>query len=81
MVVRVSQPWNANLHYDKVLLALTAPTGGQRVLDVGCGDGFLSAALVERGRGARGWTPTRRSSLARESAGVRRPWTGFTPTS
>ncbi len=49
MVVRVSQPWNANLHYDKVLLALTAPTGGQRVLDVGCGDGFLSAALVERG--------------------------------
>lgn len=41
------QPWNVNIHYDRLLAELAPP--GSRVLDIGCGDGFLSARLVDRG--------------------------------
>lgn len=40
-------PWNINIHYDRLLRALTP--SASRVLDVGCGDGFLSARLAESG--------------------------------
>lgn len=40
-------PWNINIHYD-ALVDAQVPTGAQRVLDVGCGDGFLAARLAER---------------------------------
>ncbi len=39
--------WNANIHYDTLLAMLASPD--DRVLDVGCGDGFLSAKLAEAG--------------------------------
>lgn len=41
------RPWNLNIHYDQRLAALASP--GDRVLDVGCGDGFLAARLADRG--------------------------------
>ncbi len=41
------QPWNINIHYDALLAATVAP-GTQTAFDVGCGDGFLSARLVDR---------------------------------
>ena len=44
---RSKGPWNINIHYDR-LLADLAPAGS-RVLDVGCGDGFLSARLADIG--------------------------------
>lgn len=40
-------PWNLNIHHDEVLARLAPP--GSRVLDVGCGDGFLAARLTENG--------------------------------
>ncbi|HEV8392960.1 MAG TPA: class I SAM-dependent methyltransferase [Vicinamibacterales bacterium] len=40
--------WNANTHYHAVVLA-ALPSGASRVLDVGCGDGMLSADLVDAG--------------------------------
>ena len=46
-VDRTREPWNLNIHYDRLLVRLTRP--GQRVLDVGCGDGFLSARLADAG--------------------------------
>lgn len=39
-----STPWNLNIHHDRVLVRPR-----DRVLDVGCGDGFLSAALADLG--------------------------------
>ncbi|OBI81248.1 bifunctional 2-polyprenyl-6-hydroxyphenol methylase/3-demethylubiquinol 3-O-methyltransferase UbiG [Mycobacterium sp. 1245805.9] len=41
------QPWNINIHYD-ALLESKVPRGARRVLDVGCGDGFLAARLARR---------------------------------
>ncbi|AKU18454.1 class I SAM-dependent methyltransferase [Luteipulveratus mongoliensis] len=45
--MRPSDPWNVNIHYDRRLADLV-PAGAQTVLDVGCGDGFLAAAVTER---------------------------------
>lgn len=42
-------PWNANIHYDRQLVRLAESVRPGRVLDVGCGDGFLSASLAGRG--------------------------------
>lgn len=42
-----NKPWNANIHYDALLASLAS--AGDRVLDVGCGDGFLSSRLAELG--------------------------------
>ena len=39
--------WNINIHYD-ALLDYKVPAGARRVLDVGCGDGFLAARLARR---------------------------------
>ncbi|HWT47058.1 MAG TPA: class I SAM-dependent methyltransferase [Mycobacterium sp.] len=41
------QPWNINIHYD-ALLESRVPFGARRVLDFGCGDGFLAARLARR---------------------------------
>jgi ubiquinone/menaquinone biosynthesis C-methylase UbiE len=41
------QPWNVNIHYDALLESQVPPTA-RRVLDVGCGDGFLAARLTRR---------------------------------
>ncbi|HEX6216816.1 MAG TPA: class I SAM-dependent methyltransferase [Vicinamibacterales bacterium] len=38
--------WNANTHYHGLILG-SVPPGASRVLDVGCGDGMLCAALVD----------------------------------
>jgi len=43
----LKQPWNINIHYD-ALLDSHVPPGARRVLDVGCGDGFLAARLAPR---------------------------------
>ena len=40
--------WNANAHYHRLVLASLTP-GVSRVLEVGCGDGMLSAELVDAG--------------------------------
>lgn len=40
--------WNGNTHYHRRVLA-ALPPGTSRVLDVGCGDGMLSADLVRAG--------------------------------
>ena len=42
-----ARPWNLNIHYDQLLAHLAS--SGDRVLDVGCGDGFLSAQLISQG--------------------------------
>jgi SAM-dependent methyltransferase len=44
----VPQPWNVNIHYDATLARL-AHHGARSALDVGCGDGFLSARLARSG--------------------------------
>jgi 16S rRNA A1518/A1519 N6-dimethyltransferase RsmA/KsgA/DIM1 with predicted DNA glycosylase/AP lyase activity len=46
-VRRAGQPWNINIHYD-ALLESEVPLAARRVLDVGCGDGFLAARLTRR---------------------------------
>jgi len=40
--------WNANTHYHSILLK-AIPKGAESVLDVGCGDGILSAQLLQAG--------------------------------
>lgn len=42
-----ARPWNLNIHHDQLLARLASR--GDRVLDVGCGDGFLSARLSAQG--------------------------------
>jgi len=42
-----ADPWNISIHYD-ALLESKVPPDAQRVLDVGCGDGFLAARLARR---------------------------------
>lgn len=44
-----SQPWNVNIHYDRLLVA-AVPDGATDVLEVGCGVGFLAAAVAAPGR-------------------------------
>jgi SAM-dependent methyltransferase len=39
--------WNSNIHYHPVILA-AVPPDARRILDVGCGDGLLSAELARR---------------------------------
>ncbi|WP_239655396.1 class I SAM-dependent methyltransferase [Mycobacterium riyadhense] len=43
----MDRPWNINIHYDG-LLDSSVPPDARRVLDVGCGDGFLAARLARR---------------------------------
>lgn len=43
----MSDPWNANIHYDTRLAGLV-PADARSILDVGCGDGFLAARLARR---------------------------------
>jgi len=40
--------WNANIHYHPLLIR-ALPRGAHRVLDLGCGDGILSAQMVDAG--------------------------------
>lgn len=47
MTAPEQRPWNLNIHYD-ALLDSKVPTGARRVLDVGCGDGFLAGRLARR---------------------------------
>lgn len=49
MTTAADQPWNINIHYDGLLDAKVS-AGARRVLDVGCGDGFLAARLAARVR-------------------------------
>jgi 2-polyprenyl-3-methyl-5-hydroxy-6-metoxy-1,4-benzoquinol methylase len=44
----IGYSWNANTHYHTLVLAALSPEV-TRVLDVGCGDGILSAELVDAG--------------------------------
>lgn len=44
---RHTGPWSVNIHYDRLLDGLVLPET-RAVLDVGCGDGLLSARLARR---------------------------------
>lgn len=47
LAVEPDEPWNLNIHHDRLLARLVEP--GSRVLDAGCGDGFLAARLCRMG--------------------------------
>src|SRR5687767_13377298 len=42
-------PWGEPVIYDEVILSAAAIGPGTRVLDLGCGQGDLTLALLERG--------------------------------
>jgi SAM-dependent methyltransferase len=46
--IAAARLWNANIHYHSLLVE-AIPPGARRVLDVGCGDGILSADLIRAG--------------------------------
>lgn len=43
-----TQPWNSNIHYHSLIVD-ALPRNARRVLDVGCGDGILTADLIRHG--------------------------------
>src|SRR5262245_26346851 len=57
-MTEISQPWNAQDYardagfvpaLGEPVLQLLAPNPGERILDLGCGDGVLTKRLVEAG--------------------------------
>ncbi|MGW1678168.1 class I SAM-dependent methyltransferase [Saccharopolyspora sp. NPDC002376] len=68
-----------------VLLRLLGDVSGQRVLDAGCGNGYFSRMLSERGAHVVGVEPaegfpspgTRKPNWAKASPTCRRTWLGF----
>lgn len=53
------------------VLALLAPRPGERILDLGCGDGVLSARIAEAGAEVTGLEPDPELAAAAEARGLR----------
>ena len=51
-------------------LALLAPRAGERILDLGCGDGILTARLIEAGAEVTGLEPDPEMAAAARERGV-----------